>query len=101
MKRYSAHIIFGSALLLSIFIFLGDSSFSTLTALKSRVHDQRLRNQVLSAEVGHLQREVYGLARDSETLERYARKELGLARKDEYVFIFPEDVRRAQRASRD
>lgn len=73
------------AALLSLF---GDDSFARMQALERSLKRQKEQNAELDSYVRDLRAYVRALRTDDRTLERAARRELGLARPNELIVTF-------------
>lgn len=90
MKQLTPIILLVFAILITLFSFIGDDSFTHLGALKEQLQYEQRQNEALSATVSDLKTQVVGLQNDPRVLEKAARNELGMVRDDEVVFIFEE-----------
>lgn len=88
MKYYVTLVLVICACAAGLLTLFGDDSFSRLRALSRSVGLQQQKNAELEAHVSGLKRRARGLVEDDRELEKAARNELGLARPDEYIFIF-------------
>jgi cell division protein FtsB len=68
---------------------LDDQGLPRYRALKDELAEVERVNERLRRDVEQLGREVDGLRRDPEAVERIARDELGMIRRDEMLFQFP------------
>lgn len=93
MNQYGAQILFGCAAVVALLLFVGDNSLSALHSMDERIAAEESYNQRLNREVSELKRSVYRLKKDDRYLEKYARREMGLARANEVIFLFEEPRR--------
>lgn len=93
MRELAPIIIVIFAVFTVVFSFLGDSSYTRLSALKKSLVSEEEENRVLKARVVDLRRNVRALRDDDRELEKAARNELGLARPNEQIFIFDKKER--------
>lgn len=80
--------LLGLALVTTVLLVVGGSSYPRVAALEATLETQRARNADLAAYVQSLREKVYAVRHDPRGLEKAARNELGLARPDELVVIF-------------
>jgi len=59
-------------------------------ALEAELRDVRAKNERIARQVRDLQRDVRALRTDPAAIEHIARDELGMIRRDEILFQFPE-----------
>lgn len=97
VKAYLFLAILVIALVAVTSSLLGSGGFERRSALEASVAAQRARNRALSNEVNLLKREVYGLQQVPRELEKAARNNLGMARPDEFIFIFDERIAQTER----
>lgn len=88
MKSIVPFILIICAFLATVFNVVGDDGYKKLANLKSNLKYQQESNQVLAQDVNKLQMQAHKVLNDDRTLERYARDQLGLARKGEITLIF-------------
>lgn len=69
---------------------LDDRGLPRYRVLKAELREVEATNERLRREVRALQRDVEDLRHDPAAIERVARDELGLIRRDEIVFQFPQ-----------
>lgn len=98
MRRFTAIVVFGLAILTTALSFLSEESYPRLVSLRSGLARQMEKNAELREQVNDLRREVSGLQGDKRSLEKAARNQLGMARPGERVFIFDRDNSRSERS---
>lgn len=76
-------------LVLFAFAFVGDKGVLRLIKTYNQRSDLQQQVDKLAAENLRLKKEIEGLQTDYRTIERIARQELGMVRKDEVVYQFP------------
>lgn len=81
-------------LILSVLLFrllVGEGSVAHIVDLQKKITEQEVVNQKLSARNKVLADEIIGLQNGFETIESYAREELGMVKPNETFFlIMPE-----------
>ena len=91
MQRLGPFIMIALAVLVALMALFGDNSYYRLLTLQEGLEEQERRNHVAARELGELKAEVAKLQYDDRTLEKAARKELGMARPNELIYLF-EDI---------
>lgn len=76
------------ALLISAGILMGEKSLTQRKKLAEKKRFLIAENRKLVDEIQSLEREVMSLRSDSRTIERVAKRKLGMARADETIYIF-------------
>lgn len=71
-------------------LVMDDRGLPRYKALRSELADYTASNRELAVEVQRLTQEIAALKTDTDTIERIARDELGMVRKGELIFQFPE-----------
>ena len=77
------------AAVLAVLLIAATQSYQDLAAARDRSRELDLRTRVVEAEIEHLQRATEAIQTDAATMERVARRELGLVREGEVVLILP------------
>lgn len=92
MDRKRKMLIIPAAIVAFIlfFTFFGDRGVLRLLRLSSEKKEMEKRITELTAENERLKKEVEALKVDRRYLESIARKELGLVKKDEIIYLFPQ-----------
>ena len=81
-----------------LFTVAGNHGLFYLQRMDQEVRSLKEKNEQLSAESAEIAREIDAVRRDANVLEQKGREELGLAKPNEIVYIFPEGKReKAQR----
>ena len=81
-----------------MFTVAGDHGLLYLQRMDQEVQSLKEKNEELSRESSAISREIDDVRRDTSVLEQKGREELGLAKPNEIVYIFPEGNReKAQR----
>jgi cell division protein FtsB len=78
-------------LVLQYNFWIGPGSYANVTALQRQIAEQRLINQQLHDENEQLSREVTALKSSLEAVEERARKQLGMIKKGETLYLLGED----------
>lgn len=92
-EHFRRAAILGGALLLALFVMHGIYGADGLRALHQKHRQYKsLTQQItnLKQENGRLQKEVKNLQSNPATIERYAREELHMARKNEIIYMLPQ-----------
>lgn len=92
-ERFRRAAIIGGALLLAALVMHGIYGADGLQALHQKHHQAKaLSRQIdqLKQENRMLQKEVQNLRSNPATIERYAREELHMARKNEIIYMLPQ-----------
>ena len=79
------------AVITGAFVVFGEEALGRLRTLRDTIAVQRERNQELQQVVDELRGRVAGLQHDDRVLEKAARNELGMAKPNEYIFIFDDE----------
>ena len=95
MKSYAVFILLLCALAAVVFSIFGEDNYAKLMAMEHSLESQKRFNHELGSKVEGLREKVLGVVSDDRKLEKAARNELGLARPDEYIFIFEKRSSRA------
>lgn len=90
MRLYLAPILLLIALIAALVSLAGDDSFNRMYALEAELEARRSNNAQVQSYVNDLSAFVSGLKQDDRVLERAARLELGLAKRNEIIVVFPE-----------
>ena len=90
MNRISTIIILLLALLMMCFTVAGNHGLLHLRRLDREVDSLRRKNEELAAEATTLKSQLDAAQNSETTLEKAAREQLGLAKPNETVYIFPE-----------
>lgn len=93
MKKFAPALLILCALVTILLSFFGDDSYRGYHELADSVKAQGAANEELRDQVNQLKRQVYGMQSDPRILEKAARNELGLARPNEYIFIFDDKAK--------
>jgi len=88
MKGLMFFGLVGVAVVTTVLMLVGGSSYPKVSTLEANLETQRRKNADLETHVQSLREKVYGVRHDVRGLEKAARNELGLARPDELVVIF-------------
>lgn len=88
MKGKIPVIILGVAIVLALVSLFGEQGVGRLAELRRSVELQSERNIELEQEVSTIKREIIELKHDDRALEERARRELGMARPNERIYIF-------------
>lgn len=77
------------AAVLAVLLIAATQSYQDLAAARARSRELDLRTQAVEVEIEHLQRATEAIQTDAETMERVARRDLGLVREGEVVLVLP------------
>lgn len=78
------------ALLLGAGVLLAQKSLNHKDGLTAKRDALKKDNTMVAAEVRSMEREVMQLRSDPKTIEKVAKKKLGMSRPDETVYVFDE-----------
>jgi len=92
MKRYSSYLMLLSATVIGSLVLFGDDSIGSMVAMKASVAAQRQRNDVMARHITELHQQVDRIKYDDRYLEKLARNQLALGRRNELVFIFEDTL---------
>jgi cell division protein FtsB len=70
-------------------LIFGEDGIRHNRTLAAELENQRAHNGVLRENIEHARRSVRQLETSSQALERAARNELGMAKPDDIIFLFP------------
>lgn len=88
MKHYVVPVILCGALIATIASLCTDGGYGRLHSMRDSLALQHSKNEALQDKVRELRSKVRGIGSDDRQLEKEVRNELGLARPDEFIFIF-------------
>lgn len=91
MMRIAPAIVMILAAVAVLFSIFGGGGYSNFVSLEENLEAQRTRNEELKQSVSALQKKAGGLRNDSRAIEKAARDGLGMAGKNEMIFIFEQD----------
>ena len=89
VNRFANLILFCLALVMLLFTLVGNHGLLHLERLKHEIKLMDTKNRELSAEATEVQNEIDAVKHSRAALEKRAREELGLAKENEIVYIFP------------
>ncbi len=89
MNRIASFVILVFAGIFFLLSFFGSHGFQQLRSVNTEISDMRERTERLAGEISEIKSEIASFDSDDFALEKNAREELGLARSDEVVYIFP------------
>ena len=81
-------LIVALALLLGAGALLGEKTLAPKDKLLAKKHSLQKENEQIAYEIRSLEREVMQLRTDPKTVEKVAKKKLGMSRPDETVYMF-------------
>jgi cell division protein FtsB len=90
VNRISTIIILLLSVLMMCFTIAGNHGLLHLRRLNREVESLRKKNDELAQEVSSVRTELEAAQNSDVTLEKTAREQLGLAKPNEVVYIFPE-----------
>ncbi len=93
MNRITTLIFLLLSLVMMFFTVAGNRGVLTLQRMDREVKSLREKNEELSRESAEIERQIAAVREDAEVLEQKGREELGLAKPNEIVYIFPEGKR--------
>lgn len=90
MSKYTWIGIIVLALVLAVFTVIGDHGLIKLATVNAELRDIEDKNRTIESNIADLKSKIFAVQNHDLTLEKKAREELGLARKGEVIYIFPE-----------
>lgn len=75
-----------------LFTVFGDRGLFRIYRLRNEKEQTQKRMEELTVENERLKKEIEALKSDRKYIERIARKEFGLVKKDEIIYQFPSDA---------
>lgn len=93
MNKLTAYILTIAGLCSLFFSLAGPNGFIQLCRLKHELRSIEQKNNSLQKEIIEVNNSIFGYQNSNYILEQAAREELGLARPDEIVYIFPNNQR--------
>ena len=91
MGKHSWILITGLSLVLAVFVVIGDHGILKLSAINNELRLIESKNRELESDIVDVKNKIYSIDNNNLTLEKRAREELGLAKKGEMVYIFPNE----------
>lgn len=91
MNRVTSIILVLLSALLFLLSMAGNHGFIHLRQLRTEAELLREKDDQLSREIAETTNKIYGAKNSDDVLEQHAREELGLAKPNEVVYIFPEE----------
>jgi cell division protein FtsB len=73
------------------FLYLQEHGNVQKNALQSKIDDLKQQNTELEHDIGFLEQKISKLRSDPKTLEKVAKRKLGMVRTDETIYIFETD----------
>ena len=89
MGKITSFLILGMALLILCITVVGNRGLMHLDQLTREIQALEDENKRLQSNIAELKNRIYAVQHDPLTIERQAREELGLSRKNEIVYVFP------------
>ena len=89
--KYAPFLLISAAVIIITAIVATDTSYSKLKDMRQTLTAEREKTKDTLKEIDDLKTSLKRLKTDDRFLELTARNELGLARENELVFLFPED----------
>lgn len=89
VNRFASLIIIFLSLILFFLSVTGSHGFLALRKIGGEVKQLEEKNEQLSREIVDLNNKIFAIQKSDEVLEQKAREELGLAKPNEIVYIFP------------
>ncbi len=80
---------FAYAAVLAVLLIAATQAYQDLNVARARSRELTSRTQAVEAEIERLQRATDAIRNDAETMERVARRELGMVREGEVVLVLP------------
>lgn len=68
-------------------LWVGEGSVADIVVISERIEQQQQQNQLMQARNSRLAAEVIGLHEGHDSIEEYARSELGLIKPDETFYL--------------
>jgi cell division protein FtsB len=96
MGRLTSLLIVGMGILILGITVVGNRGMLHLAQIDREIHALESENQRLSSNISDIKNRIYAVQHDPLTIERQAREELGLSRKNEIIYVFPESSPAAQ-----
>ena len=93
MNRLASIVLVLLSVLLFLLSMAGNHGFLHLRELENEVSSLREKDHTLSREIAEVSNQIYGARSSEDVLEQKAREELGLAKPNEIVYIFPDAKR--------
>ena len=88
MKTTPVYLIMALALILALVALFGDQSYSNLQDLQAELEQEQDRNRNLRSEAKKLKKTVWDIKHQPEAIEKHARDNYAMARKDDLVVFF-------------
>ncbi|MEY3017222.1 MAG: hypothetical protein RL336_357 [Pseudomonadota bacterium] len=89
--RWLTAILVVLLLWLQYHFWIGPGSYANVTALQRQINEQQRVNLALQQDNEQLAREVAALKSDLEAVEERARRQLGMIKKGEKLYLLGED----------
>ena len=99
MKKITPYVFATAALVLLFFTVMGSNGLIHLFNLRNEVSRLQRSNDTLEEDIATLHGQIFSIENSSFDLEKKAREELGLSRKDEIVYIFSDRTKGKTEAS--
>ena len=90
MGKLTSLLIVGMGILILGITVVGNRGVLHLAQIDREIHGLESENQRLRSSISDMKNRIYAVQNDPLTIERQAREELGLSRKDEIIYVFPE-----------
>ena len=96
MPKLASIVILTLAVVLFFFAIAGNHGLLQLLRVEAEVESLSKQNRDLESEIVSLNNQIHSIKTSDEVLEKTAREELGLSKRGEIVYIFPENSREKQ-----
>lgn len=93
MNRLASIVLVLLSVLLFLLSLAGNHGLLHLKRLEGEAQSLQEKDSQLSREIAETNNQIYGAKNSDDVLEQRAREELGLAKPNEVVYIFPETNR--------
>ncbi len=101
MNRLASFVILIFSAIFFLLSFYGSHGLLRLKVIDGDIVRLQRTAADLDAEIARLKGEIQAVGRDNDLLEQKAREELGLARPDEVVYVFPSEAGSGSPPARD